>query len=271
VTGPDEFASAYADALRGFLLVGGEGQLTAAYELGRRAVTRGITVLELSDVHHDALAAAMPGASAVGVVEAGRDFLREALSAYEMVRRGFHDARDEALAARQEAAMVRRLSELLAAPPASDDAGWLQEVAQLVAEQARHLCRSAASLVTIDDGRDAAVAIEHDPGDPGWVTLLREPALRERARTHPALRLDGAGLAADPAFQRAAATSAVARTLSGWMLVPMTRGDGRRLGGIQLFAARGTSFRDVDADVARHLALLATSALERRDHAQAAG
>jgi hypothetical protein len=273
VTAPRDFASTYAGALRGYLLVGGEGQLTAAYELGRRALAEGVTVLELSDAHHDALLEALAGLGDAGaaapVVEGARDFLREALSAYEMVRRGFEDAREHAREARRDAAMVRRLADLLADPPPAGDAGWVQEVAQLVAEQARHLCRSAASLVVVVHGPDTVVAVEHDPADDGWEAFLGDPAVHERALdAEGPVRLQGADLAADVALQRAAATSPAARALTGWLLVPLRRADGRRFGAIALVATGGRAFSEVDADVARHLALLTTGALEQRDGAR---
>ncbi|HTI35002.1 MAG TPA: phosphatase RsbU N-terminal domain-containing protein [Miltoncostaea sp.] len=266
----DELAAAYADALRGFLLAGGEGQLTAAYEMGRRAVADGLTVLELSDLHHDALAAAMAGVGgeqdARRVVDAGRDLLREALSAFEMVRRGFDDAREQALAARHDAAMIRRLAELLSDAPPAADGSWRDEVAWLLAEGARHLCRSTAAVITIGDGADAVVAAEHDPGDGAWAALLGEPEMRRQASSVEVLaRLDGSDLAADPLLQRLAVTSEAARSLTGWLVAPMRGTDGRRLGTIELFATAGSAFSEVDADVARHLALLAANALERGD------
>lgn len=272
MTVAEDYASAYAAALRGFLLAGGEGQLTAAYELGRRAVADGLTVLELSEVHHDAVLAAMAGATdadeARRAVDAGRELLREALSAYEMVRRGFDDAREEALAARRDAAIIRRLVELLSEPPSSADAGWPEEVAHLLAEQARQLCPATAAAVVLGGGPDAVLAVEHDPDAGGWADLLRDPGVRARASAVDDLeRLDGSGLAADPLLQRLATTSETARLLTGWMAAPM-RGDGdRRLGSIELFATGGRSFGEVDADVARHLALLAAHALERRERA----
>jgi hypothetical protein len=272
VTVAPDFASAYATALRGFLLAGGEGQLTAAYELGRRAVADGLTVLELSDLHHDAVLAAMAGAADAGearrVVDAGRELLREALSAYEMVRRGFGDAREEALAAHRDAAILRRLAELLADPSSAADAGWPEEVAHLLAEQARQLCRATAAAVVLGDGPDAVVAVEHDPDAGGWAALLRDPAVRGRAfAVEDLVRLDGSGLAADPLMQRLATTSETARQMTGWMVAVMRGDAGRRLGSIELAATGGRSFGEVDADVARHLALLAADALERRDRA----
>lgn len=267
-----DFAAAYAAALRGFLLAGGEGQLTAAYELGRRAVADGLTVLELSDLHHDAVLAAIGGAADAGearrAVAAGRELLREALSAYEMVRRGFDDAREEALAARRDAAIIRRLVELLSDPPSADDAGWPEEVAHLLAEQARQLCRATAAAVVLGDGAGAVLAVEHDPGDGGWAALLRDPVVCARACAVEDLeRLDGADLAADPLLQRLATRSETARRLTGWMAATMRGDGGRRLGSVALFATAGGSFGEVDADVARHLALLAGHALERRERA----
>jgi hypothetical protein len=269
MTSPDAFTAAYGDGLRGYLLVGGEGQLTAAYELGRRALAEGVTVLDLSDIHHDALIASIDGDDgARDVVAAGRDFLREALSAFEMARRGFDDARRQVVSAQRDAAMIRRLAELLADAPAADDPLWPDEVARLLAEQARHLCRAASSAVTLGDGHGAVVAVEHDPEAGGWATLVRHPALRDRvAGLREPVRLDGSDLAADPLMQALAAASPVARTLTGWMVVPML-GAGVRLGTIELFATGGRAFSGGDADVARHLALLATGALERRARAR---
>jgi len=237
-------------------------------------VEDGLTVLELSDLHHDAVLAAIAGTADVdgarGVVEAGRELLREALSAYEMVRRGFADARAEAFTAWEDAAIIRRLAELLADPPSAADDGWPEEVAHLLAEQARQLCRATAAAVVLGDGADAVVAVEHDPDAGGWAALLRHPEVRARASAEDDLvRLDGSGLAADPLLQRLATTSETARLLTGWLVVPMRAHDGRRLGSIELFAAGGGSFGEVDADVARHLALLAGSALERRGRAAA--
>jgi hypothetical protein len=272
VTVTEDFAAAYGAALRGFLLAGGEGQLTAAYELGRRAVAEGLTMLELSDLHHDDMLAAMAGAMDVeearGVVEAGRELLREALSAYEMVRRGFADARAEAFTAREDAAIIRRLAELLSDPPSSADAGWPEEVAHLLAEQARQLCRSTAAADVLGDGPDAVVAVEHDPDSGGWAALLRDPEVRRRAGAVEDLsRLDGSDLAADPLLQRLATRSETAGLLTGWLVVAMRGDDGRRLGSIELFATGSGSFGEVDADVARHLALLTSHALERRGRA----
>ena len=98
MTEVERFREAYAAGLRGYLLVGGEGQLRIAYELGRTAVEQGLGVLELADAHHEALVAAVHAERGSDEIErvtrAAGDFFRESLSAFEMVQRGFHEARE---------------------------------------------------------------------------------------------------------------------------------------------------------------------------------
>lgn len=270
-----DFRDRYQDALRGYLLAGGEGQLRLAYELGRQAVSRELSVLELSDAHHDALVAAVASASdprsVRRVIDAGRDFFRESLSAYEMVQRGFRDARDGALTERRHAGMLRQLSDLLAdGSLALDGSGSLAEMALLLAEQARELCAGDACLVTVaaGDAGGEVGAVAHDGEARAWQALLDDSAVRrlpELTAPHAkSLRLDGAELSSRIAFQRLAIESAPARSLRGWLVAPLTSLDGGRLGAIQVFTTRGSGFGELDEQVAIHLAQLASAALERR-------
>ena len=273
MTGADELRDLYVEGFAGFLLAGGEGQLRTAYEIGRRAVAQDISVLELAEFHHDALLAELPGAAdpeAVGrVVNAGRAFLGNALSAYEMLQRGFRDARDGARAERRRAAMLRGLTDLLLdGALALDPSGSLGEVALLLAEQARELCDADACLVTVagEGGRDV-VAMAHDPEERAWTALLGMPAVRGLAEAAGgrSMRLDAAGLSSHATLQEIAMTSTAARSLSGWLAAPMTSAGGRALGAIQLFAADGRGFGDGHTGLAEHLARLAAVALERRE------
>lgn len=71
-----------------------EPALMAAYELGRAAMTGGISVLDLVKVHHDVLAdtVAATGPDEVGeVITAAAEFLAEALGTTEMAQRSLHD------------------------------------------------------------------------------------------------------------------------------------------------------------------------------------
>ena len=166
----EEFRAAYGVALRSYVADGTETDLRTAYELGREAVVRELSVLDLTLAHHDALLEALGEASADvdHVVRAAAAFVLESLAAFEMVRRGFDEAREAALLERRHAAMLRRLSSFLAdVSLALATPGPLEEMLQLVAEQARELvgcdwCRVRIA-VDPDDVREA-VSSEPDEG-----------------------------------------------------------------------------------------------------------
>jgi hypothetical protein len=89
--GPD-----YDAAFSRYVSRPGEGGLAAAYEIGRAAVARGLSLLDLSAMHHAALlrelrAARLPD-GAEGVVVAASAFFREVLATFEIARRGFLEA-----------------------------------------------------------------------------------------------------------------------------------------------------------------------------------
>ena len=71
----------------------GEGGLAVAYEIGRSAVARGLSLLDLSAMHHGALLRELRQAEGPEDLEvrtlAGSDFFREVLATFEMTRRGF--------------------------------------------------------------------------------------------------------------------------------------------------------------------------------------
>jgi hypothetical protein len=89
----ERFRVSYEEGFRLHLGQADESTLRRAYELGREAVERELTVLDVAAVHHDLLAAAMTErrvqAEPADLVRVAGDFLVEALSAFEMVRRGF--------------------------------------------------------------------------------------------------------------------------------------------------------------------------------------
>ena len=232
------FGASYGDAFSAFLAHRAEPELQAAYELGREAVTGGLSVLDLAVAHHDALANALAGTNdARTVAVAGGDFFLEALSAYEMVQRGFREARDAAALERRQADLLRQLSNFLAdaslALGASDS---LKEMLQLVAEQARELTRADTSLVTLDLERGDRVEVVSATEVDTW--------------SRPAQDIAASGAAtADGAGER--------RTLSE----PLTTLDGRAIGSIEVSS---DEFTDLDAAVLVQLAQMASAAVERR-------
>jgi hypothetical protein len=83
----------YAPPFLSYLAHHDEAGLRAAYELGRRAMSRGIGLLDLVRVHNEALAEVLPTArtvtEAADLAQAASVFLVEALASFEMAQRGF--------------------------------------------------------------------------------------------------------------------------------------------------------------------------------------
>ncbi|HEY4816319.1 MAG TPA: ATP-binding protein [Candidatus Acidoferrum sp.] len=90
------FENDYRSALSEYAARSGEAGLGRAYELGRKAMTEGKSLVELVAIHHRALQGiareAGKGKGDGGLLRASADFLTESLSPYEMAHRGFQDA-----------------------------------------------------------------------------------------------------------------------------------------------------------------------------------
>jgi hypothetical protein len=234
------FHASYSRAFAEFMARRGESELRAAYELGRTAVTSDLSVLDLAVAHHDALADALPDAAdARAVATAAGDFFLEALSSYEMVQRGFREARDAAALERRQAELVRQLSNFLAdaslALGASDS---LEEMLQLVAEQARELTGAERCVVRLEDERGRRVEAVSGTGSKEWSRLLES-------------QLGG------PAEEDAEKTVGGRRAISE----PLTTLAGDPIGSIEVSSG---DFTDLDAAVLVQLAQMASAAVERR-------
>ncbi|MBA3365738.1 MAG: hypothetical protein H0U03_08145 [Actinobacteria bacterium] len=235
----ERFRTSYAAAFRSYALAPSEAALRTAYELGRNAVGQGLSMLDLAVVHHDALLLALRRASgvdeAVQLTRLGGEFFLEAISAFEMVQRGFREARDSALLERRHAMMLRQLSNLLAdASLALDASDSLQEMLQLVAEQARELIGADHCLatVTLAGHRHSIKAISSSATDAGATAFV---ASHSRPELLP----------------------------GGRLATPLTALDGRELGSIQLFGRHEGEFTEVDEAVLVNLAQMAAAAVER--------
>jgi signal transduction histidine kinase len=86
----------YASLLREYASVGGESALGQAYELGRRAITEQMSLVEIASLHHQALKRLLADERdemhRAELLRASSDFLGECLAPYEMAHRGFQDA-----------------------------------------------------------------------------------------------------------------------------------------------------------------------------------
>ncbi len=269
------FRISYMSALRDYLADPTEASLSVAYELARDAVSRHLSLLDLAVAHQEALQSALAGAPDAAEVDrvarAAADFFLEGLSTFEMVQRGFWEARDAALLERRQTERSRRLSTFLAdASLALDAQGSLEEVLRLVAEQARELVGAECCVVTVAvDGRArSAEASSFADADRRWAPFVRWLDLRAIYRllleNGGSVRIPGERLTELPPF----ATAHRGRPLQGWLAALLTALDGRELGAVQLFDKQGGDFTLDDEAALVHLAQMTSAAVERALHYQ---
>lgn len=264
------FRASYASALDDHLRDPSEASLLAAYELARDAVGRQLSVLDLAVAHHEAHLAALAGAADAAEVErvtrAAGDFFLEGLSTFEMVQRGFSEAQQTATQSRRRTELSRQLSTFLAdASLARDPHDALEEMLQLVAEQARELLDADCCVVTVADGAlpRIAAAASHAEDDTRWTAFVRWldlPAIYELLRYGGGTaRASGDNLAELPPFRRPVGQT----PLRGWLAASLTALDGTEMGAVQVFDKATGPFTGEDAAALRHLAQIASAAVER--------
>ncbi len=156
---PTSFTAEYAIALRRHLEQPGEAGLRAAYDLGRRALGAGVSLIELVAIHHDARLEVLT-APREQLPEADA-FLREALGAFEIAERGYWDAQRAAALERERVDVLARLN---AAHLAVLDELGLQARLRAVCDQAVALVDGAGARLVI--GRPDE-ALQSDRGDIG--------------------------------------------------------------------------------------------------------
>jgi hypothetical protein len=268
-TGTGPFRAAYASALHGHLRDPTEISLHGAYELARDAVSRQLSVLDLAVAHQEALLTALEGAAGAAEVErivrAAGDFFLEGLSTYEMVQRGFREARQEVLQGRRQTELSRQLSSFLAdASLALDAHDSLQEMLQLVAEQARELVGADCCVTTVAaPGLPRSAEAASYETDRRWSTLVRwldrEAIYDLIRRSGGSVRVPGEQLATVPPFRAVRGD----RPLQGWLAASLTALDGTELGAVQLFDKQDGAFTPEDEAALVHLAQMASAAVER--------
>ena len=188
--GAPDLAAHYATAFSAYLADRGERELGAAYDLGREAVAARLSVLDLAEAHHAALRAALDDGARPpeATLQAAADFLRESLSIFESVHRGYSEVRE---VARVEHEHVEQLRALADASVALNSSLTVEEILQITADAARSLI----------GGTRATVAI-----------FAPDPRLRPLTATSPPLLTDGeaepARLTAEPDGPRARARHA---------------------------------------------------------------
>jgi hypothetical protein len=265
------FRSAYASALADYLREPDERLLRVAYELGRQAVSRQLSVLDLAVAHQEALLSAVSGTSSSAVMRhvtrAAGDFFLESMSSFEMVQRGLAETRDAARHERRQTEMARQLSTFLAdASLTLDGSGSLDEMLQLVAEQARELVNAECCVATVavDGEPRAAEAASYFQEDRRWTAFVQWLDLfavyrfiRQRGGS---VRLAGEQITQLAAFLPPPGDL----PLHGWVAASLNTLDGSELGAIQLFDKQdGGGFTADDEAALIHLAQMASAAVER--------
>src|SRR5712671_1052226 len=188
-------AGAYGAALAAYVKSADEALLVRAYELGRLALSEGLSIPDLVALHGGAVKAIIRRAddlgSAIDLVDAAALFLGESLAPFEMTHRGYH----EALIA------VRHLNEILEAEvkriahALHDEAGELfvstylalAEVEQQVPQAVRQRLREVNGLLIQVESRLRGLSHELRPtmlDDLGWLPALQFLAEAVSRRAH---------------------------------------------------------------------------------------
>jgi serine phosphatase RsbU (regulator of sigma subunit) len=141
-------ASRYASAFAAYLNDRGERGLGAAYDLGREAVAEHLSVLDLAEAHHAALQHALERGDepTEATLQAAADFLRESLSIFESVHRGYQEVQE---VARLEHEHVGQLRALADASVAINSSMTVEEILQLTADAARAIIGAERATVAI--------------------------------------------------------------------------------------------------------------------------
>jgi hypothetical protein len=85
----------YAAAFARFLFHRDEAALAAAYELGRRSLESGISLLDVVQTHHAVVIDTLPGLDGPQeLAEAAATFLVEVLASFDMAQRALTERRD---------------------------------------------------------------------------------------------------------------------------------------------------------------------------------
>ncbi|HKS82643.1 MAG TPA: sensor histidine kinase [Candidatus Acidoferrales bacterium] len=91
-----DFESQFRSSLSEYTTTHGEPALRQAYELGRRSMEEGKSLLDVVLLYHDTLGQLLARAKdlrqTTELFNSGADFLRETISPYEMAHRGYQDA-----------------------------------------------------------------------------------------------------------------------------------------------------------------------------------
>src|SRR5262245_35230163 len=88
----DSIKTSYENALAEYLNGGSEDALGKAYDIGRHALECGMGVLDMAQLHHDALSVIPPQPDVLEAVRSAQRFLLDTLAVFEMALRSFRES-----------------------------------------------------------------------------------------------------------------------------------------------------------------------------------
>ena len=157
----ERFRRDYAPVFLQYLSERGERGRRAAYELGRRAISEQLSVLDLARIHHtvllDVLKTHRSPQELEGIAEAASEFFVEALAVFEMTQRGFaellstlrsdqHHAQDVQAELERQQALERATGMLMERHGLSADTA-AEQIRQTAARQGITMEEAAARLL----------------------------------------------------------------------------------------------------------------------------
>jgi hypothetical protein len=157
----ERFRRDYAPAFLQYLSERGEPGRRAAYELGRRAISEHLSILDLARIHHGVLLEVLKTHRSPqeleGIAEAASEFLVEALAVFEMTQRGFaellstlrsdqHHAQDVQAELERQQALERATGMLMERHGLSADTA-AEQIRQTAARQGITMEEAAARLL----------------------------------------------------------------------------------------------------------------------------
>ena len=171
----ERFRRDYAPAFLQYLSQRGEPGRRAAYELGRRAITEQLSVLDLARIHHamllEVLRTHRTSRELEHVAQAASEFLVEALAVFEMTQRGFAELLSTARSDQQPRQTDEDRERWMTVEQAT---GVLMERHGLTADTAAERIRRTAARegITVDEA--AAKLVRQPPSG-------RQPGRRRRS------------------------------------------------------------------------------------------
>jgi serine phosphatase RsbU (regulator of sigma subunit) len=256
------FRDLYASAFNADVAAPSEEALHVAYELGREAVAKQLSLLDLTQIHHEVLASrvgACDRQDVRAVMEAANEYFLQTLSAYEMVQRGFSETKRELQSEREHADQLRRLADSSLAVNSSLS---IEEMLKAATDHSRLIVGADCCIagVTAAHSDISTIAISRSSTSAGWDGLMRSPIVSKMYSVAMLLdepvRFGGdqppAGF---PAMEEAGVS------VSEYVLAPLER-QGHHCVGFILVANAGGGFTEKDQSILIQLAQTVSAAID---------